>query len=83
VITLYNPPGFPKSVTKLMGPKVTVWFSYETPVAVHQHGLGIRVRQNSWGSTTGRHMNLLDGGDKAKRLSSEDFEALLSQVVGL
>jgi len=60
--------------------KTTVWFSYETPVAL-QVGRGIMVvRKNVWGPTTGRHLNAIDGGGplaKAERVDAETFTAHL------
>jgi len=61
--------------------KVCVWFSYETPVAFKADKFPTIVRENVWGTTTGRHLNRVDGGDKeakARRVSSEDFNAALN-----
>ena len=59
----------------------TLWFSYRTVVAF-QRGWGpIVVRENSWSTTTGKHLNYIDGGDaaaKRKRLSGDAFLAALS-----
>ena len=60
--------------------KVCVWFSYETPVAFKEDKFHTIVRENVWGPTTGKHLNYIDGGDKeakARRVSSEDFNAAL------
>lgn len=54
------------------------YFSYRTVVAVTVPGKGKIVHQNYWGTTTGKHLNWIDGGDKeakARRLSYEEFEA--------
>lgn len=61
----------------------TVWFSYETPIAISQAG-DITVRENVWGPTTGKHLNAVDGGDKAAkaaRVSSEIFQQTLDNSV--
>lgn len=55
---------------------LTIWFSYKTPVAIEAPGLPCTVRVNDWGVTTGKHMNWIDGGDKASRVSSEEFQRL-------
>lgn len=55
---------------------VSVWFSYETPVAFSVGGAAPVVRQNDWSNTTGRHMAQIDGGDKAAkaaRIPGDDF----------
>jgi hypothetical protein len=36
---------------------LTIWFSYETPIALHIRGKGGIIRPNAWGPTTGQHMN--------------------------
>lgn len=53
---------------------VTVWYSYNTPVAFRADGHNRVVRENDWGPTTGKHLNWIDGGDKRRRVSSEEFE---------
>lgn len=62
-----------------LGP-VTVWFSYQTPVAFTV-GRGLVVRRNDWGPTTGKHLNAIDGGDKRSRVDSETFERLWDEQV--
>ncbi len=56
-----------------VGP-LTVWFSYKTPVAFQVRGGRRVVRRNDWGVTTGKHLNWIDGGAAAARLTSEEFE---------
>lgn len=63
-----------------IGP-LAVWFSYKTPVAFHLDGKNRVVRENSWGPTTGKHINWIDGGDKKKRVSSDEFERLWAEQV--
>lgn len=51
------------------------YFSYETLVAVEDLVEHTKtVRHNEWGPTTGSHLNTIDGGDKANRLSGEEFK---------
>lgn len=62
---------------------VRVWFSYETPIAVQDRDGSTYVRTNQWGTTTGKHLNRMDGGDtdaKAHRLDTEEFEAILNAL---
>lgn len=67
--------------------KLTVWFSYKTPVAFQLSG-GVRVvRKNDWGVTTGRHLNAIDEGStdhtrKGNRVDAETFERLLGEALG-
>jgi hypothetical protein len=63
-----------------LGP-VTVWYSYQTPVAFSRDGCTPTVRWNDWGRTTGKHLNAIDGGDKGARVTGAHFEALLAEVL--
>ena len=54
---------------------VTVWFSYTTVVAFQVAGGRRVVQQNYWSRTTGRHLNMIDNGDKKSRVSDTEFEA--------
>lgn len=60
---------------------LSVWFSYKTPVAFRVGGHGPVVRRNAWGPTTGKHLNAIDGGDKASRLAGDVFEAKLRDAL--
>jgi hypothetical protein len=59
---------------------LTVWFSYETPIAFQVDGDKRFVRQNEWGPTTGKHLNAIDNGDKAGRIPGQYFEELLRSI---
>lgn len=63
-----------------VGP-VVVWFSYRTPVAFLIGGERV-VRQNEWSTTTGKHLNQIDGGDKASRVDGATFRRLWNEKVG-
>lgn len=60
--------------------RLTIYFSYRTPVAFRHNGR-LHVRQNTWGPTTGKHLNWIDGGNKAGRISGAEFEELLSKAI--
>jgi len=60
---------------------LTLWFSYKTIIAFRDGFSGTVVRQNDWSTTTGKHLNWIDGGNKKERLSSEEFEAKLAEVL--
>ena len=59
----------------------TVWFSYRTVVAYQTRtGSAIVVRRNDWGPTTGKHLNAIDGGEKANRIPGVLFEKRLREI---
>lgn len=60
---------------------VTIWYSYETPVAFQVTGHERVVRENDWGVTTGKHLSWIDGGNKKARVDSETFERLWNEQV--
>ena len=53
------------------------YFSYNTLIAfVHKKNAyesERHVRKNEWGSTTGKHLNWIDGGNKQNREDSKTF----------
>lgn len=57
-----------------------LYFSYDTVVAFSTPG-NLRVRENVWGPTTGKHLNWIDGGNTKTRLSSDEFEKALAEVL--
>ena len=70
--------------TKINVGTVMVWFSYDTPIAFKVYGQPRVVRENIWSTTTGKHLNAIDGGTKtakAERVSSEDFNAALKRLL--
>jgi len=50
-----------------------IWFSYETPVAFRTPETGLIVSQNIWTTTTGKHLNAIDNGNKMKRIPNAEF----------
>ncbi len=59
---------------------LTLYFSYDTVIAFSD-GQGRKVSENAWGTTTGKHLNWIDGGDKKSRLPRKQFEAELNKVL--
>lgn len=60
----------------------SIYFSYGTVVAFNI-GEGLKVINNYWGPTTGKHLNAIDGGTKeakAKRLNQEEFNAIVDTL---
>jgi hypothetical protein len=58
--------------------ELTLYFSYKTVVAFSD-GFTIYVSENLWGSTTGKHLNWIDDGNKKERLKRPEFEKLLEE----
>lgn len=59
---------------------IIVWFSYKTPIAF-KVGDRFVIRQNEWGTTTGKHLNAIDT-DKKKRVDGKTFEKLYIELTG-
>ena len=69
--------------TKINVGALTVWFSYETPIAFKVDGQPRVVRENIWSTATGKHLNSIDGGGKeakAERVSSVEFNRALDAL---
>lgn len=62
-----------------LGP-LTIWFSYETPVAFQVDGSKLICRQNDWSFTTGKLLNKLCP-NKADRISGLEFETYLATIL--
>ena len=61
------------------------YFSYKTLVAFRVTGGRTVVHKNLWRTTTGKHLNAIDGGDasaKRARLSPSEFEAAFVRAFG-
>jgi hypothetical protein len=64
--------------------RVQIAFSYETPIGFSVDWSPWILRENSWGPTTGKHLNYYDGGTaaaKAKRVSHDDFPHQLARAL--
>jgi len=60
--------------------KYDIYYSYNTPIAFRSFKTcGLVVRQNDWGTTTGKHLNWIDGGNKKERIPGNVFEKLLEE----
>ena len=56
---------------------IDLYYSYETMVAFRTQKTGLVVRKNNWSSTTGKHLNVIDGGKKNGRIDGDKFEWML------
>ena len=77
----YSSDNYGAHTQKVWVGNLTLWFSYDTVVAFRQDGHCMRVSENCWGPTTGKHLNFLDGGNKADRFPRERFENELANVL--
>lgn len=62
---------------------LSVWYSYQTPVAYRVAGAPIVVRRNDWGPTTGRHIREIETAESAsgERIDGATFERQLAALV--
>jgi hypothetical protein len=58
------------------------YFSYKTLVAFTYNNQK-HVIQNLWSTTTGKHLNWIDGGNKKERLTKEAFETKYLECFGV
>lgn len=58
-----------------------LYFSYETCVGFRTRKEGLVVSENIWGTTTGKHLNWLDGGRKQCRTPNDEFEKQLKELL--
>lgn len=62
---------------------IDFYYSYQTLVAFRTPEHGLTVCKNTYSNTTGKHLNWIDGGNKATRLDREEFEELLQKAMKL
>jgi hypothetical protein len=63
-------------------PGITLYFSYHTVIAFRGRTYGLRVSENLWGPTTGKHLNWISD-DKSRRVSREEFERSLKEELAV
>jgi len=61
-----------KNLTRIDIGNLAIFFSYGEMVAFQTPDNALAVIENQWGSTTGKHLNMIDGG--GDRLSPEQFK---------
>lgn len=85
-ISIVHPTERPNFASVELG-ALTIWFSYNTPIAFHTPATRTVVRENDWGPTTGKHLGMVErdyGLDRGQRIEGDAFEAHLSSLlVGL
>lgn len=60
--------------------KIDLFYSYKTIVAFSDKD-GFKICENVWGTTTGKHLNWLDNGDKKARMKYDDFQVALEKAL--
>ena len=65
--------------TTVFTDKMTLWFSYQTLIAFSINGDKV-VCENVWTATTGKHLNMVDGGNKASRVKHKEFLRLYNDM---
>jgi len=86
---LQHPTGRPNySILRHLG-RGAIVFSYETPVAVRpfvtvdpEDTNRWHVSVNEWSTTTGKHLNMIDGGDKSSRRPHSVICRLIEEMYG-
>ena len=63
------------------GNTLKLFYSYKTCVGFALNNGQRVVRENEWGPTTGRHLNAIDGGDKASRVDADTFARELTSAL--
>lgn len=76
-VEMYYPTDSP-NFSRVCLPTISIYFSYRTPIAFKRpEDTDWTVRQNEWGSMTGKHLNYIDTGT-GERLPGPEFERLLA-----
>lgn len=60
---------------------VRLYFSYKTLIAYEDNEDGQVVSENVWSTTTGKHLNYVDGGDKKSRCKSDQFDQKVAAML--
>lgn len=60
---------------------ISFYYSYSTIVAFSSPFTGLIVHENDWSTTTGKHLNWIDGGNKKNRLNDTEFNIRLAHML--
>lgn len=58
---------------------ITLYYSYDTIIGFCTPNTGLCVTENVWGSTTGRHLNMIS--EKEDRIPRDEFKKRLESIV--
>lgn len=59
---------------------VTIWFSYETPIAFKIADNDVVIRKNEWGRATGGHIGMIKREHEYIEVDGKEFEKQLSYL---
>jgi len=76
----YSSENYGVNCIKVVFDNLTLWYSYRTVIAFRSTE-GKFVSENCWQTTTGKHLNWIDNGDKKSRLPRAEFEKRLSDTL--
>lgn len=76
----YSSDNYGAHTLKVWLPPITLWYSYHTVVAFETNKHGFVISENTWGPTTGKHLNWIDD-DKKNRVPYHQFEDLLADAM--
>lgn len=57
------------------------WYSYRTLVAFRAPSHPMVVCENVWTKTTGKHLNMIDGGRQKERVDKDTFDRLVKDLL--
>lgn len=60
---------------------LTIWFSYETPIALKNKEDIIILTLNEWGTTTGRHINAVKREGDFTQMRKTDFDYVMNRTL--
>jgi hypothetical protein len=77
-VSIHHPTNRPNFTIVFIG-DLKLAFSYNTIIGFITDWRGWTVSENIWSTTTGKHLNYLDDGDKSNRVSRDEFTRLLNR----
>ncbi len=77
----YSSNNYGLNALKISLETITLYYSYCTIVAFYTYEDGLVVSKNIWSTTTGKHLNWIDGGHKSARVDNVQFEILLEKAL--
>ena len=77
----YSSDNYGVNSLKVVLETITLYYSYETIIAYQDSQDGLIVHQNVWKTTTGKHLNWIDNGNKKSRLDGCKFDEMLQAAL--
>ena len=68
------------NLNELILDNVSIWFSYQTPIAIYSDKF--YISNNIWSSTTGKHLNIINP-DKSLRVDHNKVLEAISKAVNV